>query len=136
MWMIDTLVIINWMKKRQSPIRMLEPFFRAGRLVSCGVIRVEVLRGMTEPETKMEFETFFDLIPEVPLTSALWKHVSDVAWSLDRKGEVLALPDLIIAVSAIQAKAELVTQDAHFLKIPGLRTCRDLPGINTLATGH
>ena len=136
MWMIDTLVMINWMKRRQNPIRMLEPFFRAGRLVSCGVIRVEVLRGMTKPEARTEFEAFFDLIPEVPLTSTLWKHVAAVAWSLDRKGEVLALPDLIIGVSAIQANAELITQDAHFLKIPGLRTRRDLPGINTLTTGH
>ena len=132
MWMIDTLVIIDWMKKRQSPTRLMEPFIRAGRLVSCGVIRVEVLRGIVKPEARTEIEALFDLIPEIPVTRELWKHVTDVAWSLDRKGEVLALPDLIIGVSAVHAKAELITHDAHFQKISGLKVRKDLPGINSL----
>ena len=41
---------------------------------------------------------------------------------------VIPVPDLVIATCALQAKATLVTLDAHFSRIPGLKVCDRLPG--------
>ena len=43
-----------------------------------------------------------------------WQETEDLAWRLDRTGNILPLTDLMIAVCAFQAGAELLTRDHHF----------------------
>lgn len=136
MWMVDSGILIAWMRKGESPTLLLEPFLRTHRLVSCGIIRAEVLRGIVNPEAKAEISALFDVMPHVVLSSKLWGEIAETAWALDRKGTVLPLTDIGIGVCALNASAEVVTVDAHFERIPGLKIRRDLPGINTLSIGH
>ena len=75
-------------------------------------------------------------MPSVTLSTELWSDVAETAWALDRKGAVLPLTDIAIGVCALNAGAEVVTVDAHFKRIPGLKIRRDLPGINALSAGH
>jgi len=127
MWLVDSSKIIEWMRCGRSPVRILQPFVIAGQLSTCGIVRVEVLRGVVKPAIRDEMAALFAAIPEVPLSSDLWNRAADLAWTLDRKGNILPVTDLLIASCALHAGAIVVSVDPHFGSIPGLRVRRDLP---------
>ncbi len=130
MWLIDSSLFIDWMRLGQSPLRILRPFVLSEQVVTCGVIRLEVVRGAIKPALKTELNTLFDVIPEVPLTPALWTKTTELAWILDRRGIVLPATDLIIGACALQAGAVLVSTDPHFTSIPNLVVRTHLPGVH------
>jgi predicted nucleic acid-binding protein len=57
----------------------------------------------------------------VPADENLWRAATRLAWDLDRQGQVIPGPDAVIAASALQLGADIVTADGHFEDIPGLR---------------
>jgi predicted nucleic acid-binding protein len=65
-------------------------------------------------------------VPEVPLTATLLINAANLAWTLDRQGKILPVTDIIIAACAQVAKAELITEDLHFQKIPNLKVRAEL----------
>jgi predicted nucleic acid-binding protein len=127
MWMVDSSRYIDWMRQGRSPTRILRPYVLAGQVASCGPIRVEVIRGAVKPAIRDELNLLFDAQLDVPLSDAVWRSVAELAWNLDRKGHVLPLSDLVIGACALRASATLITTDAHFARIPGLRVRSDLP---------
>lgn len=126
MILVDSTKYISWMRRGQSPIVLLAPLLKAGSLVSCGIIRLEVLRGVIKPKPKAELTDFFDLLPDIPLAPALLREAADLAWKLDRKGSVLPATDLIIAACALHQGAEVVSEDPHFRHVPGLQVRAEL----------
>ena len=106
---------------------MLAPWIQHGALWGCGVIRVEVLRGIVNSAQKDRIAAFFDVLPEIPSDANLWQEVTDLAWRLDRSGKVLPLTDLMIAVSAQRVGATVISLDEHFAQIPNLVWHKELP---------
>jgi len=104
----------------------LLPELRAGQLYNCGVVRAEVLRGIKLPSMRDAMCDFFDIIPEVPCDAKLWRQVSELGWSLGRRGKWPPITDLTIAVCAQRVGATVITSDAHFRDIPNLETRADL----------
>jgi predicted nucleic acid-binding protein len=130
MWLIDSSLFIDWMRLGRSPLRILRPFVLAEQVLSCGVIRLEVVRGALKPALKTELNALFDVIPEVLFTPAFWTKTAELAWTLDRKGIVLPATDLIIGSCALQAGAVLISTDPHFASIPNLTVRTHLPGFS------
>lgn len=126
MILIDSSIFIGWTRRGFNPLDQVREHVHSGELRSCGIVRCEVLRGAIKPEAKTELEALFNVIPEIPTTSAVWHNVSELAWQLDRKGFVLPLPDLVVAACALSVNAVVVTTDPHFAKIPKLKTRREL----------
>ncbi len=127
MILVDSTLYIDWLRKRIDFARLLEPWVRSRNLCLCGVIRVEVVRGILNPKQRARIEEFFDLIPEIPTDPALWRDVATLAWKLDREGKVIPLPDLIISAGALKVGAGVVSLDRHFWEVPGLACQSDLP---------
>ena len=126
MILIDSSIYIGWLRQRRSPALLLESHARMGEVATCGIVRAEVLRGVIDLAAKNDLSGFFDLLPEIPTTSAVWHDATELAWQLDRKGIVLPLPDLIVAACALGMGATLITTDTHFAKIPKLKIRREL----------
>ena len=126
MILVDSTKYISWMRQGRNPVALLAGALTAGELLTCGIIRIEVLRGVIKPKAKAELTRFFDIVPEIPLTASLLRDATELAWTLDRQGRVLPVSDLIIATCAKRAGATIITEDAHFRQIPGLRTRADL----------
>jgi predicted nucleic acid-binding protein len=124
--LIDSTKYISWMRTGRSPVALLAPLLRSGTLISCAIIRIEVLRGMVKPATKKEIESLFDSMPEVPIDAGITKKAADLAWQLDRKGCVLPVTDIIIAACSLRIGATVITEDPHFDHIEGLVVRRDL----------
>lgn len=125
--LVDSATYIDLMRAGRDPRQVLAPMLREGRLYNCGIIRAEVLRGIKIEKRCQQMEQFFDIIPEVPTDSRLWGQVSHLGWELGRKGKWPPATDLAIAAAALRIHATLVSPDAHFKDIPGLKLLRALP---------
>lgn len=126
MILIDSTKYISWMRQGRNPVALLAVSLTAGELLTCGIVRIEVLRGVIKPKAKTELTRFFDIVPEIPLTASLLRDATELAWILDRQGQVLPVSDLIIASCARRAGATVITEDPHFRQIPGLKLRADL----------
>lgn len=93
---------------------------------SCGVVKAEVCRGITAPKLFQRSKEFFDVMCSVPTTDQIWDQVLDLAWKLARKGITMQVTDMVIAVSAINADAAVLTLDSDFDNVPGLRVLHEL----------
>ncbi|PZR79204.1 MAG: hypothetical protein DLM52_01450, partial [Chthoniobacterales bacterium] len=104
-----------------DPAAALAGRFVAAELVSCDIVRCEVLRGIVRPKARQQLAAFFDLLVHVRMDQEAWQRTEELAWRLDRAGATLPLTDLIIAVCAFRADAEILTRDRHFQMVPSLR---------------
>lgn len=84
---------------------------------TCGMIALEVCRGLRDPNTLQRFGVMIFL----PTTNQIWERATQLAWALDRQGRILPAQDILIAAHALQADATVLTRNAHFSSIPGLR---------------
>lgn len=117
----DSNFFIRSLKAGLDPFAQLAQHAEKTEFVTCGVVVAEVTRGLRAPSLRQKFGENFALMTCVPTTTFIWDRVAHLAWSLDRQGIILPLPDLIIAATALEADATVLTFDTHFKKIPGLR---------------
>ncbi len=127
MMLVDSTVYIALLRQRQDPRAALAHLLRSGALRCCAIIRLEVLRGIIAAAFRAEMEEFFDLVPVAPLDAAVWQRALELGWALERRGDVLPLTDLLIAACALQHDDTLISNDRHFVRIPGLRLWKQLP---------
>jgi predicted nucleic acid-binding protein len=119
--LVDSNVFINLMKHRGDPAPWLYRWAGIRNLAICGMVRVEVLRGVKSPKAYQGLNDFMDTMVNIPATNRLWDEAAALAWKLDRQGLVIPETDVFIAVSALSIGAAVLTSDAHFRKIEGLR---------------
>lgn len=123
----DSTVYIDWLRAGQDPLAMLKPWLLRDEVLCCGLVRCEVLRGIVSKRVSERLTALFDLLPEVKTDEAIWERTARLAWTLDRRGIVLPLSDLLLAVCALHAEATLISTDRHFQRIPGLQVLSSLP---------
>ncbi len=121
MVLVDSSVYIDLLRRGADPVRELSERFEVTEIAGCNLVRCEVLRGMVRPKARAYLAEFFDLLVHVTMDRSAWQETEELVWSLDRAGKVLPLTDVIIAVCALRADAEMVTRDRHFDMIPQLR---------------
>jgi len=119
--LVDSSVYIQLLRKGKNPVTELAAVFDITEMVTCGVVCVEVLRGVVRPRVRTYLRRFFDMLIDVPMSRDVWRSTEELAWNLDRRGLILPLTDLLIATCAFRAGASLLTYDWHFESVPGLR---------------
>lgn len=118
--LVDSNVFIILLKRGRDPASLLLEWAGNRNLVTCGMVRLEVLRGIALPKSHRNTSTFFDVMINVPSNNRLWEDAAELAWKLDRKGTVIPGTDVVIAASAMRLGAAILTSDRHFQHIPGL----------------
>jgi predicted nucleic acid-binding protein len=119
--LVDSSIYAHLLRAGLDPVAQLAERFEVTELVGCDVVRCEVLRGIIRPKVRADLAMFFDLLVHVTMDHRAWRETENLAWRLDRDGNILPLTDLMIAVCALRSGAELLTQDHHFKMIPRLR---------------
>lgn len=117
----DSNVYILGTRRRYDPFKVLAAHALDWDIATCGMVRLEVLRGLTEPGALRHFESTFDDMIQLPVTEQTWQRTAQLARSLDRQGIVLPSPDLLIAAIALENSATVLTFDRHFSQVPGLQ---------------
>ena len=122
--LVDSNVFIDLMKRGMDPIRHLLEQYDSSDLVTCGVVKAEVLRGIKSVKARETLNGFFNVMRFADLNSVAWDEAWNLAWQLDRQGRVLPLTDLAIAICALRSGAWVMTSAAHFDEIPQLQVIR------------
>ena len=117
----DSSFYIRLLRERRDPLRALALAGAARDLAVCGVVRCEVGRAVREPETLKRFQACWDVMVNVPTDNRLWEEVERTLWTLDRRGNILPLTDVVIACCAMRINAVVLTFDTDFARIPGVR---------------
>jgi predicted nucleic acid-binding protein len=113
-WVLaDTSLWIDFLRRGQDQLRAAA---EARRLILCGPVAAEVLRGVREQDRETMRLRLMDL-PWAPLGVFEWLEAGDVSAALLRRGTPVALPDVAIAVAARAFGARLVTGDRDFLHV-------------------
>ncbi len=116
----DSNIFIGALRAGTDPFLQFDPEVDDREFGTCGMIVLEVCRGVRDPNLLRRLKERFSVMIYVPTSNQIWERATHLAWSLDRQGRVLPAPDLIIAACALHAGATVLTADAHFREIPGL----------------
>ena len=125
----DSNVYIGATRDGRDPFRE----FAAGiddrdwEFATCGMVVLEVCRGQRDPNLLARYRERFAEMIFITTSQQIWERATQLAWSLDRQGRVLPAQDILIAAHALQVGATVLTADAHFSFIPGLRVIDRLP---------
>ncbi len=119
--LVDSSFYIHLLRQGKDPLRALALTAAVRDLAVCGVVKCEVGRGLRDHRVLQRFKAFWDVMIYVPTDERLWDSVAETLWQLDGTGHLLPLPDVVIGCCARQIGAVVLTMDAHFSSIPGLR---------------
>ena len=122
--LVDSSAFIHLLRRHVDPVVALQEEYGTVDLVTCGIIKVEVLRGINTPKARAHVEALLSMFQFVQSDNSLWDEAVELAWSMDRAGQVIPATDILIAVSARRVGASILTLDPHFEMIPRLRMAR------------
>ena len=122
--LVDSNVYIGLLRRGIDPSLALTDWIGDGDLAICGMVRMEVERGLKVERIRRRLSSFFDVLLNIPTTNRIWEEAAAQAWSLDRRGLILPAQDILIAMCAKDIGASVLSDDRHFDLLPGLRVLR------------
>ncbi len=122
----DSSFYIDRLRDGEDPFVELAEYAEDCDFFTCGVVVAEVLRGIKGKAACERAASIFGSMLYVPTSNSIWEKVWRHALRLDREGKVMQVTDLVIAVSAMEADAAVVTLDSDFQRVPNLRVLRTL----------
>lgn len=120
--MVDSSWYIHTSRNGRDPLIELALTAESRDIAVCGLVMSEVGRGIRQSRYLDRYRRAWDHMLFVPSNQDRWKETLEMAWQLDRKGEILPVQDIHIAVCSLHIGAAILTRDAHFSKIPGVVT--------------
>jgi predicted nucleic acid-binding protein len=120
--LIDSNVFISLLRRGRDPVAVLGgwAYTNHTNLITCGMVRLEVLRGIKVEKVFSMMTSFFDVMENVSTDDNTWESAALLAWELDRQGRILPAQDLLIAAIARRTDSAVLTDDKHFENIPHL----------------
>lgn len=119
--LLDSNILIRLLRKNVDPMLFLDPWKGDRDFLTCGMVRMEVERGISIPAVQRRIAAFFNVMLCVPTSNQIWANATEIAWTLDRRGKVLPAQDVLIAAHAMKFGGAILTSDRHFHEIPGIR---------------
>jgi len=123
--LVDSSYWIGVARQRRDPVSLLTAASHTRELAICGVVRCEVARGVRVEKDLNRLRNFWDVMINVPTDNAIWEETERLLWRMDRAGCQIPLPDAVIASCARRIDAAVLTFDAHFSQIPGVKVISD-----------
>lgn len=126
MWLLDTNAVINYLNRRESPIRARIMARHPDEIVICDIVKAELLYGAYK-STQVErnaaiLHLLFEQFSSLPFNGACADRYGKLRADMERTGLVIGPYDLLIASVALQHGTILVTHNtSEFGKVPELR---------------
>lgn len=118
--LVDSCWYIRQARNGDDPLRILSFLAESRDIATCGVIKAEVGRGLRERKWVEKYAKAWSVMLYVDSNFKRWEETMELAWNLDRRGRILPLQDVHIAVCANHIGAVILTYDDHFQHIPGV----------------
>ncbi len=122
--LLDTSVLIDVLHSKRNRPSQLRELVDFGHNLATSVINIaEVYAGLRQGE-EAETEAFLeDLVPYV-VDSAVARRAGLLKNAFARKGRTFALPDMVVAATALQHNLTLITDNYKDFQIPELKLHR------------
>jgi len=117
----DSSIYIRILRMRGSPFRFFGNHSTHYEFATCGMVMMEVLRGLREPAAVEYARGQFGRLTYLPTHESTWDLARSLAWQLERAGLRIPVQDIIIAACAKEAGATVFTHDGDFRRIPGVK---------------
>ena len=124
--LIDSNFYINHLKFGRNPFRELAAAGDDWEFFTCGMVMMDVLRGVRDPRQFAKIEASFLLMKSLPTSNPVWTTARQLAWQLDRTGIIIPAQDHLIAACALKADIAVLTADGHFQHFAGLQVIHTL----------
>ncbi len=124
--LVDSNFYIDRARQGIDPFAELEAANSDWEMITCGMVMVEVLRGVKQARARERFTAAFSVMLYVPSNNTVWDRTWRLGWEMDRLGHVIPGADLVIAAHALQVGAAVLTADHHFHLVPRLKVLERL----------
>ena len=112
--MVDTSVWIDFFRKGESRVsKELDELLAQDRVTLCGIIEMELLRGVRSNE-RSRLQNLLAALHYVETTRGDFIRAGENLCQLREKGITIPSTDALIAMICIRSKIPLMTIDGHF----------------------
>ena len=127
-YLLDTNIISHMMRETAGlAARRFTAIARAGldaKICTSVVVQCELEFGLQrKPNQRLRaaYENIMPLLDVLPLSHQITEHYAQLRTHLDAKGTPIGPNDALIAAHALSLDATLVSADAEFMRVPGLK---------------
>ncbi len=126
--LVDSSFFVRQQRHGMDVFAELRAWADHHELLTCGMVRLEVLRGLRSEPVLRRYTELFAALRDVPTTARTWEIATGIARTLERKGTPIPPQDSLIAAHALEAGAVLIALDFDFRRVPGLTVLNRPPG--------
>ncbi len=118
--MADTCIWIA-AEKEAGMAALLKDLTTRDRLVMCGLVYAEILRGLQDAAVLERRIKQLLALQWVETPHEVWRKTAEIAQAQDRLGRPVPLTDVLVAALCVENDLELWTTDCHFDRFTALR---------------
>lgn len=107
-FLLDSDAVIDYLRNVRDSIALIRQLHRRGDLCSCDVVLAEVYGGL-HPRDRARARRFLNSLSFLPTSSAAAQQAGEWRYQYARQGRALSTTDALIAATAHQHGASLVT---------------------------
>lgn len=122
---IDTDIVIDFLRRRDYARKLLEAWAETGLLAISTLTHLEVYQGMKSSEEKAT-NIFLDGLTSVPVDVPVARRAGKILRGLRARGVTISMGDAIIAATALEANAPLLTNNVEHYPFAELKVVRGL----------
>lgn len=120
--LLDSNVIMDLLNGVPEIDHLVRQLFESGDTIcTCDVVIAEVLSGVY-PQDRTVTQTFLERCRFLPSTPTIGELAGTWRFGYMRQGITLAIPDLLIAATAVEYDATLLTRNVRHFPMPELST--------------
>ena len=123
--LVDTDVAIDFLRRREYAQKLLENWAGEGLLAISTLTHLEIYQGMKAGEEGAT-NTFLDGLISVVVDIPIARRAGTMLGDLRSKGLTIGIADAIIAATALQFGAPLLTNNIEHYPFPNLQVIRGL----------
>ena len=123
--LLDTDIVIDFLRRRDYARKLLENWAGEGLLAISTLTHLEIYQGMKGGEEKAT-NVFLDGIISVAVDVPIARRAGSILGELRSKGVTIGIGDAIIAATALQVSAPLLTNNVEHYPFTDLKIVRGL----------
>ena len=123
--LVDTDIAIDFLRRRDYAQKLLESWAGEGLLAISTLTHLEIYQGMKSGEEKAT-NSFLDGLVSVAVDIPIARRAGTMLGELRTKGKTIGIADAIIAATALQFGAPLLTNNIEHYPFPNLKVIRGL----------
>ncbi|MBI4450522.1 PIN domain-containing protein [Candidatus Woesearchaeota archaeon] len=128
MAVLDSSFLIDLLRNRPAALELRDHLDREAALWITSPSIMELWEGVLQSsfsaQEKSRVEELFASLGELTFDGVAARRAAEIGHDLARRGEAIETEDIMIAGIALANGQTVVTRDAHFTRIPGLKVLK------------